>query len=126
MAGPFGYIGGVEFTPPAPAFNVTISFRGHSISDRGLIDSGSDYTIISRRIANALMLETVGDEDLTGATGDSENSCLHTATVEFLGFRFENFPIHSMKRDDFILIGRDIINSYLVRLNGPSQEFSID
>ena len=90
-----------------------------------MIDSGSDNTFIPVDLAERLNLEKIGDKDFDGATGTTETCDLYLVRLEFHDLVFNEFPVYSLKNEDTILIGRDILNDYNITLDGPRLEYSI-
>jgi predicted aspartyl protease len=113
------------FNPPAPGCQVSISFGTNVRQYPALIDSGAAMTCIPGRLVRDLALIRIADTGVTGATGHTEQEGIYRANLEFLGMRFNNFPVTSLRNKAYMIIGRDILNKYLTTLNGPALDFSI-
>ena len=58
-----------------------------------------------------------------GFNGEWRN--LYVANLAFLDLKLESFPVVPVDYPE-ILIGRDIINDYILTLDGPNRLFSIE
>jgi hypothetical protein len=82
-------------------------------------------TTIPTEAITMLQLQRLGDLFSRGAFGQKrENRGLWGADITFLGATFRAHPVTPADRPH-CLIGRDILNRYIVTLDGPRLEFSV-
>lgn len=125
MSGPFPYQNGYGATL-APACQITLSWKGKTVTVPALVDSGASGTLIPQSAAKTLGLQKVGERRASGAYGGTHQTPLYRVDIDFLGLVFPNHPVTELDSDrQFALIGRDILNRYQTLLNGPASEFSI-
>ena len=117
-----------SFYPSAPilevSFSAPISLNlKQCIKSHGMIDSGASMTMIPQWIADKLELKYTNKINVTGATGEQESNVYPILiVVEPLG----NFITEVITWDkEFALIGRDLLNQWLILLNGPDKKFEI-
>jgi predicted aspartyl protease len=93
---------------------------------QALVDTGASTTVIRRADYLALRLRKTGDEEDIGGIG-SATMIPTAADITLEGTLYPNFPVLAATDDDFrvILIGRDLLNLYLLECDGRRQEFSI-
>ncbi len=74
-----------------------------------------------------LQLPKVGDAENIGGLGGSARSEPVVVNITFEGTVFPNFPVFAVTTDDLpvMLIGRDLLNRYVLECNGPALEFEI-
>lgn len=119
------YIGSPLFDPPAPGCQITIRNSHRSQTLDALIDSGAGQTYIPRHLVQDLSLRMVRDVSVSGAAGNDEMEGMYLANIEFLGLRFDAFPVISLRKRPYVIIGRDILNRYKTILSGPTQTVTI-
>ncbi len=113
------------FGPPAPALTVNVYFNRNNVSEIALIDTGSDITTLTNRVVRALGLDPIGEIRVTGATGPSELKPLYCANLDFRGKTYPNHAL-TLLNASYILIGRDILNEWIITLDGPKLTFRLD
>ena len=110
----------------APMLSVTLRSANLSVTELALIDSGSDVTTITEKVRNRLGLEPKGVTKLSGAiSSDQKKTQLYVADIEFCGRTYANRPVYLLEHKQYMLIGRDIINSRMLSLDGPSEELTV-
>jgi predicted aspartyl protease len=125
MPGPFTYLW--TDMPPVPGGGILISWGNKSKACAAVIDTGASHTCIPASIANELHLRQV-EEDVIVVSGpqrSGEKRNVYVSNFSFLGFDFHNHPVVSIEWHE-VLIGRDIINKWLLTLDGPKQVFTIE
>ena len=92
----------------------------------GILDTGSDITIIPPHLVEALQLQIVSDDmDLYDASGNkTENAATYVADVFFEGLNFPDLLI-SCTPYPVVLIGRDALNDLLAVFDGPRRQFTV-
>jgi predicted aspartyl protease len=128
--GPFPYLEPEEDEEyPAPGCTVKVSWDRYSRDYTAIIDSGAAYTCVPVELVSDFQLEQRGEIDVVGTTGPSEVQGIYEINLEFLGLTFSCHPVLAGTGEitkEFILIGRDILNSYSVLLDGPNLIFTIE
>jgi hypothetical protein len=113
--------------PPFPGCYVRVSWGTKSRSCVGIIDTGADQTFIPSSITKELHLRKIDDSvDVDGPDSPNEPQDEYIANLSFLGLDIPNWPVISNDKWNEILIGRDIINDWLLTLDGPNGYFTID
>ena len=119
-------IGSVPFLPPAPVVELEITSESSGATLEALVDSGADSTCIPERVAAALELQPVSALLVGGADGRSENRLVYRAySINFNGISLVNFAVIGMPIE-YGIVGRDLMNKFMFRLNGPSLLFTIE
>lgn len=91
-----------------------------------LIDSGSSITCIPYNLITGLNLAPIGSGPVSTARSVvSKETDMYRVNIDFLGVPLRNFPVYRFEQD-FALIGRDILNKYYLKLNGPIMNFHCD
>lgn len=119
-------IGSVDFTPPAPVVEVRI-IDGSSVETvEALVDSGADATCIPERVAEALELQPISVLRVGGADGGSEDRLVYRAeSIQFEGQTLGNVALIGLPVS-YAIVGRDLMNRFVIRLEGPSLHFTIE
>jgi hypothetical protein len=126
--------------PPAPFLEVSFLTPillnvKNSVASHAIIDSGASISVIPKSIVVKLelkyidVIETRGFrssdfEDNNKNKGEEQKSYVYpiVITIESLG----NFITKVITWDkEYSLIGRDLLNNWLVLLNGPDKKFEI-
>jgi hypothetical protein len=81
--------------------------------------------MIPYSIARALNLPISGSDSI-GGVGGSGPTDIYIGDVKLFGVDFTNYPLYRWPQErDFVLIGRDLLKRYIIKLDGPSQAFSV-
>jgi hypothetical protein len=115
------------FKPPAPVAMVTLVNPDTAASLSNvvmLIDSGADVTLLPRSAVTSLSLSETGESyRLSGFDGTTNQSRAVRARLSFLG---KNFEGAFLQIDSEVgVIGRNILNSICVALDGPRLHWEI-
>lgn len=117
---------GENFDPAAPVVEVEMKFGGTSaVTVQMQIDSGADLTCIPRRLVPASEDLPYGRSLVAGYSGEIVVRRTYFVSIRMNGYGFEDLEVLPID-DDVGLVGRDILNSLEVTLNGPAQEVLID
>lgn len=111
--------------PPAPVLPVRLATPGEepSYSLFALVDSGADTTVIPLEVATRLRLPRVGEIAVRGVGGAKLHASIYVAMVEVAGFRG---PVEAIGLGQEGLIGRDLLNRWVVTLRGPQQAMEVE
>ena len=116
----------IRFQPPAPVFYATVKYGENLTTLPALIDTGASLTVIPHSVALLLSLRQFSKRTVTSANGQEEERPIFKADLSFLDFSFNDHPMVSLERRNYMLIGRDIMNRYRATFDGPSLQFSIE
>lgn len=117
-----------NFNPPALVLEISLSApfpsEGQTIKFTALLDSGADISVIPRQIARRLRLRYVNKITVAGFDGAPKTAFVYS--VRIISDHLEDFIIQAITANsDHVLIGRDILNKWLLFLKGPSKKFEI-
>ncbi len=117
-----------RLSPPAPFINVVArcpdtGFRTNELP--ALLDYGADRCVLPRRVVTALELAEDGAESFAGFGGQVER--LPLFLVEFCIHDLKPLQVRAVvgEREDYILLGRDMLNTLRVLLDGPQLALEI-
>jgi len=116
-----------QIVPPAPMVNViVISPEDPNIffPGPGLIDTGADYTAITPKIFEKLTPLRVGSVYVESFRGEGDVHLLYSVNIEIHQWIFSHVPV-IIGLDDYVILGRDLLNSFDFRLNGIDGKFEI-
>jgi hypothetical protein len=88
----------------------------------GLVDSGADITVVPEGLPQALGLPQVGEVTVRGAA-ETARVRVFAAQVEAAGER-RLVEVVGMGGD--ALVGRDLLNRWVVTLDGPGASLEVD
>jgi predicted aspartyl protease len=111
---------------PGPYVDVRIT-NGDVVRDiKGILDTGSDVTVLPAPTVEALKLQEITDDvDLyDGSGGVTQGASMYTADIEFEGYRFEGITVATTNYA-VALIGRDILNDFVATFDGPELQFNL-
>ncbi len=114
--------------PPTPFLDVLVHPPERAIvaqSIRAKLDTGADVSAIPDSLVEALDLRPEGQiliegYDLRLLTLRTYYVALVMARVRFQRLEVITFP------EEYVLIGRDVLNHFYARLNGPELTFELD
>ena len=118
-----------NFDPPAPVLEVSLSTptlmsHSHIVKSLALLDSGADMTVIPQWIVQQLQLKYVDKIPVAGYKGRSQPTFVYSVKIIFSNLG--DFIIRAIASDsENVLIGRDILNKWLLFLKGRSGIFEI-
>jgi len=119
-------IGSVQFLPPAPVVDLRVSQGSLVETVEALIDSGADSTCVPERLAEALELQPISILLVGGAGVPAENRIVYrTERLELEHIAINNFAVIAMPIE-YAIIGRDFMNRYRIRLDGPVLRLTIE
>ena len=109
--------------PPAPF--VVLSLRhphigaeGHNVPAQ--IDTGADQTVIPLAVATKLGLYATGTVDVVGVGGIRTTMDLYDLELTIPGTPPVRLEAMAHAGEPWVLLGRDVLNSYRLILDGPA------
>ena len=117
-----------NFYPPAPALEVSLSAPVStftpSVKSLAILDSGADMTVIPQQVVQQLQLKCVDEILVSGFDGILKKYFVYS--VKLIFDNLGDFVIRTLaEQQDYIIIGRDILNRWLLFLKGPNKIFEI-
>jgi predicted aspartyl protease len=116
-----------EFDPPAILLTVTLSGVVHSrprLTLPALIDTGADMTAVPETAVSRLRLFEVGRITVEDIGGRLSVMDIYTARLSVDSLGVQEIEVVQTAQP-FIVLGRDWLQSYYLRLNGPKRQFEI-
>ncbi len=117
----------VGFDPPAPAVEVEVSAsgsRGEQTAIRMLVDSGADMTCLPKTLVETLKSHRSGSTEVLGYSRRPRIHRTIYLELKVAGKRIEDVEVLPIE-SDYGLLGRDILNRFDLRLDGPGLSLSI-
>jgi predicted aspartyl protease len=112
-----------DYSPPAPVVVITLAARAKA---KALVDTGADVTVISKAKADEsgiskqppVSLIFMRSHDYTGLAPVFE------ATLQLGHKKIEITPVIATIGDEAIL-GRDVLNKFVIVLDGPNERINL-
>jgi predicted aspartyl protease len=117
-----------RFAPPAPALTIGLS-SVHAL-DRvvplmALLDTAADICALPDRLIEELELPPVEETVVVGFAEQPIPALVYLLAIHVAGVRL--YPARAVAhRADYALLGRNVLNSLHVRLDGPALQFELD
>ena len=90
-----------------------------------LLDTGSDISCIPKKIAQELNLTSTTTDYLEGVSGSVEETPIYTLNIEFNDKSFIEYELFEFAEEDYLLIGRDIMNDFHICFDGINLNVNI-
>lgn len=109
------------YYPPAPSVEVELgapdeAFRAGPL--KALVDTGADATIIPFEIIQPLGLQIDDRKILRSQWGENRRVDIYLMDVGIGGMRFPLVEIIADEQGDEVILGRNILNKLILKLNG--------
>jgi predicted aspartyl protease len=114
------------FDPPAPVVEVVVyhpQTTGPGVRFQAQLDPGSDISVIPRQALDEIVLPASGEIMTIGYDGVATRTLLYFVILEVGGWLLPPLEIAVMPRD--ALLGRDVLNHFVITLNGKEQQFEL-
>ncbi len=102
----------------------SLAAPSRSVQTRAKLDTGAGITVIPPSIVEELQLESQGMVVMVAYDDTATERETYLVTLEFLGYVFETARVAVAPRGD-MLIGRDILNRFVMTLDGKAQTFEM-
>jgi hypothetical protein len=117
-----------DVIPPEPVVPIEISTSSNPdlrLQKIALIDSGSDISGLPPSVVDEFSLNPIREELVEGSTGRDIRP-IYTVNILFHGTSFLNLSVMGLPYEDYIVIGRDILNSFHICLDGVNEVITIE
>ena len=110
-----------RYSPPAPVVKFNLAAPGELSHDdplTGIVDTGSDGTLIPTRYLEMVEAINFGDGILYGVLGEARSIHLYEVDIHIEGLTLPGMIVIGDDFGDDIVIGRNILNRLLLLLDG--------
>ena len=109
-----------SYNPSIPIVEIKIGqpWTTPLLSLTALVDSGADGTMIPLRYLQQVGARRERKSWVTGVTGVRTQIDIYTVALNFGPFAFDDIEIAAGKQKDEIIVGRDLLNQFIVTLDG--------
>ncbi|MCC5896408.1 MAG: hypothetical protein JJU32_00630 [Phormidium sp. BM_Day4_Bin.17] len=110
--------------PQAPYIQVLLSHpidKTRSITCKALLDTGADFTHVPIRFLRSIEVKATGQSKSFLGFGGEKESTPYVISINLDAKSFET-EVWSWDQD-FVILGRDLLNEYCVEFDGPKLEF---
>jgi len=116
-----------SFNPPAPVADVTVAHPVTGVSSdtlHGKLDSGADVTVIPARLVASLNITPRGHIWTRGYDGTYARRPVYYIRLTVEGFALPSVRCIATDRTN-VLLGRNVLNRFIVTLDGKSLTFAL-
>jgi hypothetical protein len=116
-----------QFTPPAATLDVTV--RNPFLPDRAtdkiaMLDTAADIDAIRQSLVRSLDLRSARTTAVSGVDSVSTPYRTYIVSLEFAETTIERIAVIEWAGNE-ILLGRDVLNEFEIRLDGKTRQFEI-
>ncbi len=110
-----------SYYPAMPIIEIQIQRRANQtpLTLTAIVDSGADATLIPLRYLRQLQVRKGQTKWLSGTAGGRYEVDLYTLAVQVGGQPPHYLDVVGTHHQDEIIVGRDLLNQYIVILNAP-------
>ena len=98
---------------------------GDSFPEKGKIDTGASHTVIPDYLVNTLKLKKTRETIVKSVSGMESEHFNYFAAIQIGEIKFDCFEVVAMPKD-YVLLGRDLINLWKLKIDGQTETYSID
>lgn len=117
-----------RFDPPAPVIEVVVQ-SPHNRRNRALlpalVDTGADVSALPSSVLANLRVDAVGQIEIAGLENKYTLEPLYEVQLRVSTHTRLTAEVISSEHD-FIILGRDVLNQLILRLDGPSLALEIE
>ena len=113
--------------PPGPVVPVAVRPTGRASPNQnvlGELDTGSDITVIPESLAMRMRLSPEQSVIMTGYDGTDTKRDTYLVDLEVADCTLKSLKVVAAPRTT-ILLGRDILNHFIITLDGKAQTFEM-
>jgi hypothetical protein len=117
-----------QLEPPAPFVNVVLRNPASGAELRDLpaqLDTAADRTVLPESLVKSLALPQVGIMKIGGFGGVTYTLATYAVLLGLHDLPAQPFKVAAHAQESWILLGRDVLNSYRVLLDGPQLALEI-
>src|SRR5262245_13492223 len=117
-----------QLSPPAPFVNVVLRNPATDIELRDLpaqLDTAADRTVLPESLVRSLALPQVGAMKFGGFGGVTYTLPVYAVLLGLHDLPAQAYKVAAHAEESWILLGRDVLNSYRVLLDGPELALQI-
>ncbi len=98
---------------------------GDSFQEKGKIDTGASHTVIPDYLVSTLKLKKTREAIVKSVSGMESEHFNYFVAIQIGGIKFDRFEVVAMPKD-YVLLGRDLINLWKLKIDGQAETYSID
>lgn len=120
----YSYEYDLSFTPAAPQISIQVRSFGQTdggVNIDAMVDSGADATMIPYNILKSINAVQAGSGHMLGVTGFRTVVHIYKVTIGIGLLTCPSVLVVAVQEEAEALIGRDVLNQFSVRLDGPAQ-----
>lgn len=115
-----------HYNPPAPVVRVTVRIPSDNtgqVTTNALVDTGADVTCVPEALVMAVGGEPAGTRDV----GSINQVHIGSFNAYFLEFEIASTRklVEVIAIGDQVILGRNLINEFVLQLDGPARKLSI-
>lgn len=84
---------------------------------KGLLDTGSDITLMPKTRLNQIQAKLIGEEESFGCAGNTFDAPPYVIGLQLHTYSTRGHLVYAWN-EEFALIGRDLLNKFRIRFNG--------
>jgi hypothetical protein len=114
-----------DYSPPVPVLHVRLSAPGDAPQSgllTGIVDTGSDGTLVPSSVLEAVEAIAVGDAVLRGILGDTRVVHLFEVDLHLEDVVLPGVLAAADDQGQEVILGRNVINKLILMLDGPAAE----
>jgi hypothetical protein len=118
-----------EYRPPAPLIPVHVSnplTSSEPIQWVAQLDPGADRTVFPEQLLELLSAQVFDATVVEGFGGGRYRVPTYVVKIQIPTFRTHVVEVTEGRGEEFVLLGRDVLNKYRLTLNGPQLQLDIE
>jgi predicted aspartyl protease len=112
--------------PPAPFLEIQVMHPVTGVTHQwpAKLDTGAALTILPQALVDALALSPKGEATIYGYDGMATVRPIYYVNLQVAGYNLSSVRVSTSKRSD-VLLGRDVLNHFILTLNGKDLTFEL-